>query len=98
MPPGIARPPPARARAGVACGKPPPPIRPKLPSMVADAAVTPLTQIFLEIPCSGGYDNGEERTTKYAEGAKRQARLLFAVRQSSTFAYFAHFVVKIDFR
>jgi hypothetical protein len=98
MPPGIARRPPARARAGVACGKPSPPIRPKSPSMTADAAVTPLTQIFLEIRCSGGNDNGEERTTKYAEGTKSQTKLLFAVRQSSTFAYFAHFVVKIDFR
>jgi hypothetical protein len=34
--------------------------------------------------------NAEEGTTKYAKGAKRQARLL-----SSTFAYF---VVKKDFR
>jgi hypothetical protein len=31
----------------------------------------------------------EERTTKYAKGAKKQAKL-----QSITFAYFAHFVVK----
>ena len=37
--------------------------------------------------------DGEGGTTKYAKGAKRQATL-----QSSTFAYFAHFVVKIDFR
>jgi len=34
--------------------------------------------------------DGEEGTTKYAKGAKRQAKL-----QSSTFA---HFVVKSDFR
>ena len=34
----------------------------------------------------------EEGTTKYAEGAKREARL-----QSSTFVYLAHFVVKSDF-
>ena len=33
---------------------------------------------------------GEEGTTKYANGAKRKAK--------STFAYFAHFVVKSDFR
>jgi hypothetical protein len=37
--------------------------------------------------------DGEEGTTKYAKGAKRQAKL-----QSNTFAYFAHFVVKNDFR
>jgi|WetSurSiteA1Bulk_404760.scaffolds.fasta_scaffold323836_1 hypothetical protein len=40
--------------------------------------------------------DGEERTTKYAEGAKWETELLFAVRQSCTFAYFAHFVVKSD--
>jgi len=37
--------------------------------------------------------DGEEGTTKYAKGAKREAKL-----QSSTLAYFAHFVVKSDFR
>jgi hypothetical protein len=37
--------------------------------------------------------DGENGTTKYAEGAKREAKL-----QSSTFAVFAHFVVKSDFR
>jgi hypothetical protein len=36
---------------------------------------------------------GEEETTKYAEGAKKEAKL-----QASTLAYFAHFVVKSDFR
>ena len=36
---------------------------------------------------------GEEGTTKYAKGTKREARL-----QSSTFALFAHFVVESDFR
>jgi len=37
--------------------------------------------------------DGKEETTKYAKDAKREAKL-----QSSTFAYFAHFVVKNDFR
>jgi hypothetical protein len=37
--------------------------------------------------------DGEEGTTKYANGAKREAKL-----QSSTFVYFAHFVVKSDFK
>jgi hypothetical protein len=44
--------------------------------------------------------DGEERTTKYAKGAKRETKLLFkgeSDRQSSTFAYFAHFVLKSDF-
>jgi hypothetical protein len=36
--------------------------------------------------------NGEEETTKYAKGAKREAKL-----QSSTLAYLAHFVVNPDF-
>ena len=39
--------------------------------------------------------NGEERTTKYAKGAKREAKLLsMDESQSTTSAYFAHFVVK----
>jgi len=37
--------------------------------------------------------DGEEETTKYAKGAKIQAKL-----KSITLAYFAHFVVKSDFR
>jgi hypothetical protein len=37
--------------------------------------------------------DGEEGTTKYANDAKKEATL-----QSSTFVYFAHFVVKSDFR
>jgi len=37
--------------------------------------------------------DGKEGTTKYAKGAKREAKL-----QSSTLAYFAHFVVESDFR
>jgi hypothetical protein len=37
--------------------------------------------------------DGEEGTPKYAQGAKRETKL-----QSSAFAYFAHFVVKRDFR
>jgi hypothetical protein len=49
--------------------------------------------------CSGGRNqsdamvDGEEGTPKYAQGARRETRL-----QSSAFAYFAHFVVKRDFR
>jgi hypothetical protein len=37
--------------------------------------------------------SGEEGTTKYAKGTKKEAKL-----QSSTFALFAHFVGESDFR